>query len=63
MTLHRALRPAFDDARAHQRGDRVQTSLQMLWADELLENQRQIQSDLAASADLFVKRRRGGVLI
>jgi hypothetical protein len=49
--------------RSQQRADRVQTTLQMLWADELLENQSQMQNDLLASADLFVKRRRGGVLI
>jgi hypothetical protein len=29
----------------------------MLWADELLENQRQVQENLAASADLFARRR------
>ena len=31
--------------------------LQMLWADELLEAQRQVQTDLADSADLFVRGR------
>ena len=61
--LHHVLRTAFEDVRSQQRADRVQTALQMLWADELLENQSQMQSDLLASADLFVKRRRGGVLI
>jgi hypothetical protein len=35
----------------------------MLWADELLETQRQAQVDLAASADLFAQRRRKGVMI
>ncbi len=57
--LHHVLRTAFEDVRSQQRADRVQTALQMLWADELLENQSQMQSDLLASADLFVKRRRG----
>ncbi len=61
--LHDVLRKAFEDVRDQQRGDRVQTSLQMLWADELLENQSQMQSDLQASADLFVRGRRRGVLI
>jgi hypothetical protein len=61
--LHDVLRKAFEDVRDQQRGDRVQTSLQMLWADELLENQSQLQSDLQASADLFVRGRRRGVLI
>ena len=61
--LHHVLRNAFDDVRAQQRVDRVQTTLQMLWADELLENQGQMQSDLLASADLFVRRKRRGVFI
>ena len=29
----------------------------MLWADQLLENQSQVQNDLVPSADLFVKQR------
>jgi hypothetical protein len=32
-------------------------TLQMLWADQLLETQNQVQDDLRASADLFVKQR------
>jgi hypothetical protein len=35
----------------------------MLWADELLENQGTTQADLLASADLFVRRRRGEMLV
>jgi uncharacterized membrane protein YccC len=61
--LHDVLRKAFEDVKAQQRGDRVQTTLQMLWADELLENQSQVKSDLRASADLFVRGKRRGVLI
>jgi Fusaric acid resistance protein-like len=61
--LHDTLRKAFDDVKTQQRGDRVQTALQMLWADELLENQSQLQSDLQASADLFVGGKRRSVLI
>jgi uncharacterized membrane protein YccC len=57
--LRHALRTAFDDVRTQRRDDRVQTTLQMLWADELLENQRQLQTDLLASADLFVHKHRG----
>ena len=57
-TLHHVLRKAFDDVRAQRRGDRVETTLQMLWADELLENQSQMQADLMASADLFVRGKR-----
>jgi uncharacterized membrane protein YccC len=57
--LHDALRTAVDDLRDQHRDDRAQTTLQMIWADELLENQRQIQTDLVASADLFVRQRRG----
>jgi uncharacterized membrane protein YccC len=60
--LHDALRKAFEDVGSAQRGDRVQTALQMLWADELLENQDQMQSDLLASADLFVRRRRRALI-
>jgi uncharacterized membrane protein YccC len=61
--LHEVLRKAFEDVRAQRRSDRVQTTLQMLWADELLENQSQMQSDLQASADLFVRGKRRGRLI
>ena len=50
------LRHAFDDARARRRGDRVRTVLQMLWADQLLESQSQVQTDLARSAMLFAGR-------
>jgi uncharacterized membrane protein YccC len=57
--LHHALRTAVDDVRSQHRDDRVQTTLQMLWADELLENQSQMQTDLLASADLFAHKRRG----
>jgi hypothetical protein len=57
-TLHDVLRDAFDDARARRRGDRLRTTLRMLWVDELLETQRNVQVDLSNSAELFVKRRR-----
>ena len=55
-TLRDVLRTAFEDARAHRRDDRLRATLGMLWADELLETQRQVQADLAASAALFVHR-------
>ena len=61
--LHRVLRSALDDVRSQERADRLPTTLQMLWADELLENQRQMQSDLLASANLFVGGKRRGKLI
>ena len=61
--LHDVLRKAFEDVRDQQRSDRVRTTLQMLWADELLENQSQMQTDLHASADLFVRGKRRGMLI
>jgi uncharacterized membrane protein YccC len=61
--LHEVLRTAFEDVRAQRRSDRVQTTQQMLWADELLENQTQMQKDLQASADLFVRAKRRGRLI
>jgi uncharacterized membrane protein YccC len=56
-TLQGALRTAFEDAREGRRGDRLRSVLQMLWADELLEAQRQVQTDLADSATLFARRR------
>ena len=56
-TLRHVLVTAFEDARTCGRADRVRTMLQMLWADELLEIQRQFQSDLAGAADLFARRR------
>jgi uncharacterized membrane protein YccC len=60
--LHHVLRSAFEDIRAQRRPDRVHTALQMLWADQLLESQRSLQADLLASADLFVRRRRVGLV-
>ncbi len=59
--LHGVLRKAFEDVAEQRRGDRVQTTLQMLWADELLESQSQMHVDLMASANLFVRRK--GVFI
>jgi uncharacterized membrane protein YccC len=56
--LHGILQHAIDDVRVQRREDRMRMTLQMLWADELLENQSQMQSDLLASADLFVGRKR-----
>lgn len=61
--LHDVLRKAFEDVRDQRRSDRVQTTLQMLWADELLENQNLMQKDLQASADLFVRGKRRGLLV
>jgi uncharacterized membrane protein YccC len=61
--LHDVLRKAFEDVGNEHRSDRVQTTLQMLWADELLENQSQVQTDLLASADMFIRRRRRSFLI
>ncbi len=57
-TLHDVLHVAFEDARSRRRGDRLRATLQMLWADELLESQRPVQADLAGSADLFVRKHR-----
>ncbi len=55
--LHDVLRAAIDDARSQHRIDRLQVTLQMLWADQLLENQSEVQTDLASSADLFIEQR------
>jgi uncharacterized membrane protein YccC len=62
-TLHGVLREAFEDARSRRRSDRLRFTLRMLWADELLETQRQVQAELAGSADLFVRRQRQGLMI
>jgi uncharacterized membrane protein YccC len=51
--LDSVLLKAFEDVREHRRGDRLRTTLQMLWADELLQQQCQIQTDLADTATLF----------
>jgi hypothetical protein len=61
--LDQALQSAFDDVRAQHRVDRIPATLQMLWADELLENQSAMQADLLDSADLFVRRKRSEMLI
>jgi Fusaric acid resistance protein-like len=61
--LHDVLRTAFEDARSQRRLDRLRMTLQMLWADELLENQNQIRADLATSADLFMSRKRKAALV
>jgi uncharacterized membrane protein YccC len=57
QVLSDVLQEAFEDARGRRRGDRLRTTLQMLWADELLETQAQVQTDLANSADLFARQR------
>ncbi len=61
--LQDVLRKALEDVNAQQRSDRAQTTLQMLWADELLDNQSQLQDELQASADGFVRGRRREHLI
>ncbi len=61
--IHGILREAFDDVRSQRREDRAPTTLNMLWADELLDEQRQMQTDLLASADLFIGGKRRGILI
>jgi uncharacterized membrane protein YccC len=61
--LHQVLLEAFDDARTRRRGDRLRTILEMLWADELLETQSQVQVDLAGSANLFTRRSHHQLLI
>jgi uncharacterized membrane protein YccC len=58
QVLHRVLLEAFEDARSRRRRDRLRTTLQMLWADELLETQSQVQVDLAGAATLFARRSR-----
>ncbi len=53
--LHDVLERAFEDARTRRRSDRLRLLLQMLWADELLEGQGEVQADLSESAELFVR--------
>ena len=57
-TLHTVLRKALDDSRVGRRGDQLRATLQMLWADEILDTQRQVQADLAESVELFARQRR-----
>ena len=54
---------AFEEARAQRRVDRLPLTLQMLWADQLLENQGQVQTDLRSSADLLVRQGRRSSMI
>jgi hypothetical protein len=61
--LHHALESALDEVRRRRRGDRVQTTFQMLWADELLETQGPMQQDLVDAAELFVRGRRRSIMI
>ncbi|HEX4217088.1 MAG TPA: hypothetical protein VHZ02_01865, partial [Acidimicrobiales bacterium] len=62
-TLHDVLLTAFEDARDRQRDDLLRMTMQMFWADELLEGQHQVQLDLAASAGLFARWRQRAHLI
>lgn len=62
-TLHDVLQGALSEAGALGRGDQLRTTLQMMWAVELLEAQRQVQADLAESADLFARRRHHALAI
>ena len=61
--LHDVLRNAFEDAHEQHLDDRLRMTLQMFWADELLETQRQVQVDLADSADLFARWRKRGLMV
>jgi hypothetical protein len=56
-TLHDVLQGALSDARIRGRSDQLRATLQMIWALELIEAQRQVQADLAESALLFTRRR------
>ncbi len=61
-TMHHVLRGAVDDASAKRRGDQLRATLHMLWADQILETQRQVQAELASAADLFSRRRGRSIL-
>jgi uncharacterized membrane protein YccC len=58
--LDHVLVEAFADARRRRTAQLMRTTLRMLWADELLENQRQVQADLALTADRFNRRAQKG---
>jgi hypothetical protein len=53
LVLRRGLMAAFGDALSAGRADLVQRVLRMLWADEILCEQRSIQTELAAEAGHF----------
>jgi uncharacterized membrane protein YccC len=61
--LHDVLLTAFEDARNRQRDDLLRMTMQMFWADELLEGQHQVQLDLADSAGPFARWRQRAHLI
>ena len=50
-----ALRSALEDVRAHHRGDRARTVVQLLWVDGLLEERRRDQAVLAEAAGRFAR--------
>ena len=62
-TLHQVLREALDEAHVRKRRDQLRVVLRMLWADQLLESQREVQDDLAGAAELFAARRRHASLV
>jgi Fusaric acid resistance protein-like len=61
-SLQDVLQGALSDAQVQGRVDQLRATLQMMWALELLEAQRQVQADLAESANLFARRRNGARL-
>ena len=61
-TMHNVLRGAVDDASARRRSDQLRATLHMLWADQILETQRQVQTELASAAELFSHRGRRSIL-
>jgi uncharacterized membrane protein YccC len=61
--LHDVLLTAFEDARDGQREGFLRMTMQMFWADQLLETQHQVQVELADSAELFARWRQRGLLI
>jgi uncharacterized membrane protein YccC len=61
--LHDVLRNAFEGTCAERDVNGLSLTLRMLWADQLLENQSQVQTDLRTSADLFLRQGRWASLI
>jgi len=62
-TLRDVLQIAFEDTMGKHRDDQLRWILRMLWAEELLETQHQVQSELADAADSFVHLRGGRLMI
>ena len=62
-TLRHVLKDAYGDAIDTRRDDQARVVFRMIWADEVLQAQQQIQSQLAGAAETFVHMRRGRLMV